>query len=192
MARIYTRSGDKGDTSLFSGDRVSKATLRVEAYGTVDELNSVLSHARLASAHDDVRKHVRDIQRFLFILGADLATPPPDPEDVPDAPEKDLAVRRVSDGEVKQLEEWIDAYWAKLSQLDRFVVPGETEAAAWFHVARTVCRRAERLVVALAEDDKVGEPVLHYLNRLSDLLFTWGRYEDEGVEEADQIAGLRA
>lgn len=186
MVRVYTRTGDKGTTALFDGSRVPKDDLRVETYGTVDELNSQLSLARLATGHDDVRDAVRTIQRFLFVLGSDLATPPADDGD--GAPDK---VRRVTDDDVATLEDHIDAYWGRITETKSFVVPGETEAAAHFHVARTVCRRAERLAVHLAETAPVGAPVVAYLNRLSDLLFTWGRYEDEGVAEADRIGGLK-
>jgi cob(I)alamin adenosyltransferase len=185
MVRVYTKSGDQGQTSLFDGSRVDKDDLRVEAYGTVDELNSILSHARLSTPHDDVRGHVREIQRFLFVLGADLATPPGDGKAAG-------SVRRTSEDEVTSLEHLIDDYWARLSDLDSFVVPGETVPSAHFHVARTVCRRAERQVIHLARSRPVTEAVVHYLNRLSDLLFTWGRFEDEGVAAPDRIRGLGA
>lgn len=185
MVRVYTKTGDQGATSLFDGTRVDKDDLRVEAYGTVDELNSVLSLARLATAHDDVRDHVRGVQRFLFVLGADLSTPPGEGKAA-------SAVRRTTGDDVTALERLIDTYWAKLTDLDSFVVPGETEAAAHFHVARTVCRRAERCVVHVARTAPVNEEAVRYLNRLSDLLFTWGRHEDEGVTVPDRIGGLRS
>ncbi len=183
MVRIYTRTGDQGETSLFDGTRVPKDDLRVGAYGCVDELNSQLSLARLATRHADVRDAVRDIQRFLFVVGADLATPP--------GSGKDAQVKRVGDADVTGLERLIDKYWARLDPLSTFVVPGETVAAAHFHIARTVCRRAERLVVDLSHRGPVGAPLLQYLNRLSDLLFTLGRHEDLGAAPADPIQGLR-
>lgn len=185
MVRVYTKTGDKGETSLFDGSRVAKDDLRVEAYGTVDELNSVLSLARIATSHEDVREVVRGIQRFLFVVGADLATPPGDGKAAG-------AVRRVTEEEVGALEAHIDHYWGLITALDRFVVPGETVAGAHFHVARTVCRRAERLSVHLARQTAVGEPLVRYLNRLSDLLFTLGRFEDEETGQADAIDGLRS
>lgn len=183
MVRVYTKTGDKGTTSLFDGTRVDKDDLRVAAYGTVDELNSFMTAARTATAHEDVRQAVRDIQRFLFVLGADLATPTGDGK-------ASAAVRRVTEADVAKLEAHIDTYWAKITDLDAFVVPGETQAAGHFHVARTVCRRAERLVVQLGRSEPVNEAVVRYLNRLSDLLFTWGRFEDEGVAPPDAIGGL--
>lgn len=184
MVRVYTKTGDKGETSLFDGSRVRKDDLRVETYGTVDELNSILSLGRLATPHEDVRGLIREIQRFLFVVGADLATPVGDHK-------ASAAVRRVSAEDSSMLEAAIDTYWSKLTEIDRFVVPGETVPAAWFHVARTVCRRAERQAVHLGQRDAVGPDVVRYLNRLSDLLFTLGRYEDEGVTPPDAIGGLK-
>lgn len=189
MVRVYTRTGDKGETALFDGSRVAKSDLRVDAYGTVDELNSCLSLARLAVRDPQVAAAVREEQRFLFVVGADLATP----RDRGGASKAAGAVRRVAEADVARLESLIDAYWARIEALDTFVVPGETTAGAHFHVARCVCRRAERLVTALvAADglDRVGAEVLGYLNRLSDLLFTWGRFADEGAAPADRISGL--
>ncbi len=187
MVRIYTRTGDKGETGLFDGSRVGKDDLRVEAYGTVDELTSVLSLARLSVDDAALQKEIREVQRFLFIVGADLATPErPNDEGSPGK-----EVRRVGDDDVAHLEALIDRYWERIDPMDQFIVPGETPAAAHLHVARTVCRRAERLAVRLAREDTVGATVIRYLNRLSDLLFAWGRFADQGHAEADAIGGLK-
>ncbi|MBZ0288377.1 MAG: cob(I)yrinic acid a,c-diamide adenosyltransferase [Anaerolineae bacterium] len=175
--KIYTKTGDDGTTSLFSGGRVSKTHLRVEAYGTVDELNSVLGVVRAHEPHPQTDGWLAQIQRQLFNLGADLATPL-------DA-KADWVVRM--DGEtVLWLEALIDEMTAQLPELKHFILPGGSLTAAQLHVARTVCRRAERLAVALQEQEAIGEHVLHYLNRLSDFLFTLARWENMqagGVED---------
>lgn len=189
MVRIYTRTGDKGKTGLFDGSRVEKDDLRVETYGTVDELTSVLSLARLTVDDPTLKDEIREIQRFLFTVGADLATPQKNPDASPE--DKASQVRRVEEKDVARLEQLIDTYWERVDPMDQFIVPGETPAAAHLHVARTVCRRAERLTVRLARDAPVGPAVIRYLNRLSDLLFAWGRFADQGHAEADAIGGLK-
>jgi cob(I)alamin adenosyltransferase len=172
LTRIYTRTGDKGRTRLVTGETVSKSSARVEAYGAVDELNAALGVARLATgaAEPALDAILARIQNDLFDLGADLATPPPR---TPGGPEP----LRIADSQVARLEQEIDALNAALSELTSFVLPGGTPAAAALHVARTVCRRAERAAVLLIEE--VGEgphgPALRYLNRLSDLLFVAAR-----------------
>lgn len=186
MVRIYTRTGDKGKTGLFDGSRVEKDDLRVETYGTVDELTSVLSLARLAVDEPTLQEELREIQRFLFIVGADLATPPSK-----EGERSGKEVRRVAEEDVARLETLIDRYWEQVDPMDQFIVPGETPAAAHLHVARTVCRRAERLCVRLAREGPVGAEVVRYLNRLSDLLFTWGRFADQGQAEVDAIGNLK-
>lgn len=175
--KIYTRSGDDGSTSLFSGGRVSKTHLRVESYGTVDELNSVLGLARALKPSDATMDKLERVQNHLFHLGADLATPM-------DA--KSEWVVRMDEEKVAWLEATIDQMTADLPPLAAFILPGGTPAAAQLHVARTVCRRAERLVVALAYQEEVGELVIQYLNRLSDWLFTLARWENHqaGIAEA--------
>lgn len=172
--RIYTRTGDDGTTALFSGGRVSKTHLRVEAYGTVDELNSVLGVVRAHQAHSD--HWLAQIQRQLFHLGADLATP---------LDAKSDWIVRIDSSAALWLEQIIDEMTAELPPLTSFILPGGTPAAAHLHVARTVCRRAERLAVALASQDEIGAPIIPYLNRLSDGLFTMARWENlkAGVTE---------
>lgn len=174
--KIYTRTGDDGSTALFAGGRVSKHHLRVECYGTVDELNSALGLARALQplAPTDGRLHT--VQRQLFNLGADLATPL-------DAPTNYIV--RVPAEDVAWLEAEIDAMTAELPELHAFILPGGTPAAAQIHVARTICRRAERLATALAEHEALNPQAVPYLNRLSDFLFTLARWENHqsGVED---------
>jgi cob(I)alamin adenosyltransferase len=174
--KIYTRTGDTGETSLFSGGRVSKTHLRVEAYGTVDELNSLLGLARAHRPHPQTDQWLEQVQNQLFHLGADLATPL-------DA-KADWVVRMDAET-VNWLETTIDQITSELPELKRFILPGGSLAAAQIHVARTVCRRAERLVVALQEHESLGEHVLTYLNRLSDFLFVLARWENKqaGIPE---------
>lgn len=165
--KIYTKTGDDGSTALFAGGRVPKTHLRVEAYGTVDELNAALGLVRAHKPYSD--DWLAQIQRQLFHLGADLATPQ-------DA--KSDWVVRVDAAQVAWLEGIIDQMTAELPPLTSFILPGGTLAAAHLHVARTVCRRAERLAVALAAHEAIGDHVLPYLNRLSDALFTLARWEN--------------
>lgn len=171
LNRIYTGGGDKGETSLADGQRVSKANDRVDAYGDVDELNATLGLARLhADAAVDVA--LSRIQNDLFDLGADLATPRmPEPKREP---------LRVTQGQCDRLEAEIDAVNADLSPLTSFVLPAGSPLAAQLHLARTVCRRAERRVVGLAAHTDIGPTPQLYLNRLSDLLFVMARAANGG------------
>ncbi len=175
--RIYTRTGDEGQTSLFAGGRTSKDTARLHAYGTIDELNSVLGLAVAQGLSEDVESKVNAIQSELFVIGADLATPLK-----AEAP----WITRASEEQVTRLEREIDAMDDRLPPLKNFILPGGTPGAAALHVARTVCRRAERWVVALAGEENVNESTLHYVNRLSDWLFIAARYENmlAGREES--------
>ena len=178
LTRIYTRAGDKGTTRLASGERRKKHDLRIEAYGTVDETNACVGLARL-HVDGDIDAMLGRIQNELFDLGADLATP----DSGKPLPYEPL---RILDAQVARLEREIDQLNGELSPLRSFVLPGGSPAAAALHLARTVCRRAERLVVALAE--KPGETVspaaLKYLNRLSDFLFVASRYvNDRGARD---------
>ena len=175
LNRIYTRTGDGGTTRLASGAPVSKTDLRVEAYGAVDETNAALGVVRLSTADDDrLDPILARVQNDLFDLGADLATPGAD--DGSGAPRL-----RILSGQVARLETEIDALNERLAPLTSFVLPGGSPAAAALHVARTVCRRAERACVALAEREAINSEALKYLNRLSDLLFVAARIaNDEG------------
>jgi cob(I)alamin adenosyltransferase len=185
LNRIYTRAGDAGATRLATGEKVSKADARVEAYGGVDETNACLGMARLHTAADpEFDALLGRIQNELFDLGADLATPPK-----PD--EAEGAALRIIDGQVARLETEIDGLNAQLTPLTSFILPGGTPAAAALHLARTVCRRAEREAVRLAASGQpVSGPALRYLNRLSDLLFVAARYaNDRGRTEVLWQAG---
>jgi cob(I)alamin adenosyltransferase len=178
--KIYTRTGDGGETALFGGDRVTKDHHRVDAYGTVDELNAAVGWAVASVADDEIREHLSLVQHDLFALGAVLATPPreegrPAPKGVPELPS-----RRIS-----EMEDWIDGAEVELPPLRSFVLPGGSRGGAALHVARTVCRRAERAVVHLSTLEPVASGVLAYLNRLSDLLFTYARLENQRVGVAD-------
>ncbi|MFN8375808.1 MAG: cob(I)yrinic acid a,c-diamide adenosyltransferase [Anaerolineae bacterium] len=167
--KIYTKTGDSGETSLFSGGRVPKKHLRVEAYGTVDELNSMIGVARAHQPHPQTNSWLERIQKQLFHLGADLATPL-------DA-KADWIVRIDADS-ISWMETSIDQMTAELPELKNFILPGGSVATAQIHVARTVCRRAERLAVALRDEEPISEHVIPYLNRLSDFLFTLARWEN--------------
>ncbi len=180
--KVYTRTGDDGTTGLFGGGRVAKSHPRIAAYGTVDEANAILGMARaaLAQAPTGPRAGEADallarLQNELFVLGGDLATPG----------ETKYPVPRVTAHHVTALEADIDRLTADVAPLKHFVLPGGTPAAAAVHLARTVVRRAERLVVETSTLEGVSEHVLHYLNRLSDLLFTLSRWlvADAGVDE---------
>lgn len=181
LSRIYTKGGDQGQTSLGDGTRVAKHTARVAAYGTVDEANAAIGLARL-HIEGEADLMLARIQNDLFDLGADLCRPGQDFDD----PE----TLRVRDGQVERLEREIDTMNAALQPLRSFVLPGGTAAAAHLHLARTVTRRAERLVVALAETETVNPAVLRYLNRLSDHLFVLSRWvNDKGARDVLWIPG---
>lgn len=173
LTRIYTKTGDKGQTSLGDGTRVSKDVLRVEAFGTVDEANAAVGVARL-SAKGKLDAMLAAIQNDLFDLGADLC--------VPENPDNHRSRLRVADSQVERLEREIDAMNTKLKPLNSFVLPGGSPLAAQLHLARTIVRRAERLMVALAKKQKIGEPALRYINRLSDHLFVMSRAANNGKD----------
>ncbi len=171
LNRIYTKTGDKGETALGDGTRVPKHALRIAAYGTVDEANAAIGLARI-SALPDIDDMLGRIQNDLFDLGADLCAP----EDGRRGDER----LRVSAEQVARLETEIDAMNDGLTPLTSFVLPGGTPTAAYLHLARTIVRRAERLMVELAENETIGEAALQYVNRLSDHLFVASRYANAG------------
>jgi len=177
LNRIYTKTGDDGETSLGNGSRIAKTHPRISAYGTVDELNSVLG---LALASGEIAAPWRDwllrVQNDLFDLGADLCVPEPEP----DAPAPEPPPLRVIEAQVLQLEQWIDTVNERLEPLKSFVLPGGTVGSGWLHLARTVCRRAEIQVLHLAEFEAVNSFATIYLNRLSDLLFVLARASNNG------------
>lgn len=174
LNRIYTRTGDKGDTALGNMARVPKDALRVEAYGTVDETNATLGLARL-NATGDLAEAITRIQNDLFDLGADLCRP-----DMAKDAEAEYTPLRMVPAQVDRLEAEIDAMNANLQPLRSFILPGGSALAAHLHLCRTVCRRAERLTVALAREEEVNEAALRYLNRLSDWFFVAGRVANNG------------
>lgn len=165
--KIYTRTGDEGETSLFSGGRVRKDHLRVEAYGTIDELNSMLGLARAEALPEIAQQWLERVQNELFVIGADLATP------MDSSP---AWLKRLTMETIEPLENEIDELTLELPPIKNFILPGGTRAAATIHVARTVCRRAERLSVSLAAEEPVNPAIVVYLNRLSDWLFTLARW----------------
>src|SRR5216684_3139169 len=175
LTRIYTRGGDTGETSLGDGTRVPKQSLRVEAFGTVDEANAAIGLARLHTEGEADAMLAR-IQNDLFDLGADLCTP--------ETGRRGAGALRIVAAQVKRLETEIDAMNAELAPLNSFVLPGGTPAGAYLHLARTVTRRAERLVCALAAAETVNPEAVKYLNRLSDHLFVLGRrVNDNGAKD---------
>ncbi|HVY56188.1 MAG TPA: cob(I)yrinic acid a,c-diamide adenosyltransferase [Thermodesulfobacteriota bacterium] len=169
ITKVYTKTGDEGLTSLIGGMRVSKASLRVDAYGDVDELNAVLGLARSVIRNKAVDELLETIQKDLFIVGADLASPP------------GLDVPRIKDDRIEALEHSIDTLLSSLEPLKEFILPGGKPGGAYLHLARTVARRAERKVARLIEEEgpESGRNVLVYLNRLSDLLFVMARIENK-------------
>ncbi|HEX4014443.1 MAG TPA: cob(I)yrinic acid a,c-diamide adenosyltransferase [Candidatus Cybelea sp.] len=185
LTRIYTRTGDGGSTGLVGGQRVSKRALRIETYGTVDELSSVLGVAR-AALRPPAKSHQRAAaldawlawtQDVLFNLGSELATLPED---------LSAAIPRVGASDATALERAIDRAQRDLAPLANFISPGGSPAGAQLHVARTICRRAERLVVAMLEDgESVSSDALRYLNRLSDALFVWARWINDALGEPE-------
>lgn len=187
LSKIYTRTGDKGTTALGSGERVPKHALRISAYGTVDETNATIGMVRvhLGAGQPGLDAKLLRIQNDLFDLGADLC--------MPDRGQKlEYEPLRISEGQVKRLEEEIDEMNSELKPLRSFVLPGGSPAAAALHVARTVSRRAERLMVELAEDpnEPVGAEALKYINRLSDFLFVASRYvNDRGRSDVLWVPG---
>jgi cob(I)alamin adenosyltransferase len=192
ITRVYTRSGDQGETGLVGGKRVPKDALRIEAYGTVDELNSIVGLARVfnrdtpqAAARDHLEDILKRLQNELFDLGSELATPP--------EAFRDGMFRVDADG-VKALESLMDTCQKDLAPLNSFILPGGGRVSAFLHQCRTVCRRAERLVLRLGREEDIGPWPLRYLNRLSDLFFVLARWiaKQSGEPEYLWERGLRA
>lgn len=185
LNKIYTRTGDDGTTGLVDGSRVSKASFRVQAYGDVDETNSVIGLVRTVLQNRRLNDMLARIQNDLFDLGADLATP------LPKDGEKDEEwTLRMSPEQATRLEEELDALNEDLEPLNSFVLPGGSPPAAYLHQARTVCRRAERLVVAMMADTAINPAALTYLNRLSDFLFVAARWcNDQGASDVKWVPG---
>jgi len=174
--KIYTKTGDDGTTGLFGGQRVRKSDRRIDLYGTVDELNAAIGMAAVAVT-GEVAARLREVQNDLFVIGSHLATPPESPS-MAHLPMLDEMM-------IARLEMQIDAADAKLSPLKQFILPGGAEGAARLHLARTICRRAERLLVAAAMDWPIATIVVTYINRLSDWLFVMARLENAKAGVAD-------
>lgn len=174
--KIYTRKGDSGETSLVGGQRVPKDALRIEAYGSVDELNALLGVVRATKPTGEIDNLVRQLQEELFVLGADLATP---------QSEQSKKIPRIEQRHIDFLERQIDRMDGQLTPLTTFILPGGSQTGAQLHVARTVCRRAERLTVRLSKQEAINPLTVVYLNRLSDLLFTLARYANK-VDQATE------
>jgi cob(I)alamin adenosyltransferase len=170
--KIYTRTGDEGETGLFGGGRVLKSHIRVAAYGAVDELNAALGMAVTLPLHEEIGPNLLRIQQDLFNLGASLAMP--GAEDGSSRP----VTPPVPTGRIEEMEAWIDAATSEMPPLDHFILPGGTQGAATLHLARTICRRAEREVVRLSREEAIEGGVIRYLNRLGDLLFVYARLEN--------------
>jgi cob(I)alamin adenosyltransferase len=184
ITKVYTRTGDDGTTGLGSGQRVGKDSARIEAYGTVDEVNSVLGVALASGLSDAIAESLRNIQNELFHLGSDLCILEEDKARMP-AP-------RIEERHVLALEKLMDRLSEELPPLENFILPGGSPGAAHLHVARTVCRRAERLVVALARTQPIGPWTVRYLNRLSDALFVMARHENRRRGVPDVLWNSRA
>ena len=177
LTKLYTRTGDDGTTRLGAGTEVAKDSPRVEAYGTVDELNSCIGQVLAVGVCERLTAELTVIQNRLFDLGGDLATP--------ESENPEFDVPRIEGRHVEALERLIDELTEVVGPLENFIMPGGAAGAAALHLARTVCRRAERLVVALGREEPVGEQMVPYLNRLSDALFVMARFENReaGVDE---------
>lgn len=178
--KIYTKKGDGGETSLFGGQKVKKSSARIAAYGTVDELNSVLGMALTYPHSDQTRSYLEQLQNDLFVLGADLATPI----------SRNTRIDRITQAQVDFLEHAIDEMEEYLPPLRNFILPGGSKTGATIHFARTVCRRAERHAVECREQEELSSLSIVYLNRLSDFLFVLGRFENQqaGTEETPWLS----
>jgi len=177
MSRIYTRTGDQGETGLFGGGRVTKDNARVAAYGDVDELNASLGWAITRLSNADMRERLILVQRDLFAIGAHLATP--------DGARTRAQLPDLPRSRPDEFESWIDGVEDRVGPLSHFILPGGSEAGAALHLARTICRRAERSVVGLARAESVDPDIVKYLNRLSDLLFELARAANRDAGEPE-------
>ncbi len=172
--KIYTKTGDKGQTSLYDGTRVDKDSLRVESYGTVDELNSSIGFAMKFIEEDEIKEKLKKIQMRLFFVAGELATL-----------EEGKYVYKIKEEDIAALEKIIDDYLPKISGVDKFIVPGSSIAAAALHVSRTICRRAERRILTLKREEQVSDILIKFVNRLSDVLYTYARYLENDLTIMD-------
>ncbi|MGM0438755.1 MAG: cob(I)yrinic acid a,c-diamide adenosyltransferase [Bacillota bacterium] len=171
--KVYTKTGDKGKTSLFDNSRIEKDSIRVESYGTIDELNSSLGFARNFIEDEEIKKIIIKTQRNLFNVAGELATPAR--EEFPEKVNKD---------DVEELEKIIDKYLAKMNEKEKskFIIPGSSKGSAALHLSRTVCRRAERRITTLAAEEDISPLLQKYVNRLSDLIYTLARYSESKLD----------
>ena len=165
--KIYTKTGDKGQTSLYDGTRVDKDSIRVESYGTIDELNSYIGLC-MHYINEDEKKVLFNIQRDLFYIGSELATK-----------NTDKLNKVVTDNDIKNLENIIDKYMGEAKGIDSFIIPGTSLASAHLHIARTICRRVERIIISLSKIEEVNPMLIKYINRLSDALYAIARYSED-------------
>ncbi|SCX89588.1 cob(I)yrinic acid a,c-diamide adenosyltransferase [Alkaliphilus peptidifermentans] len=172
--KIYTKTGDKGETSLFDGGRVKKDDIRVESYGTIDELNSSLGFARCFIEDEEITNIIFKIQRELFDVAGELATY-----------EGNKFPERIKEEHVNYLEEVIDNYLAMIPKVDQFIIPGTNKESAALHVSRTICRRAERRIISLKRTDNISDMLLKYVNRLSDTIYTLARFLESDLKYVD-------
>lgn len=177
MAKIYTKTGDDGTTGLFGGKRVRKSDLRVNVYGTIDELNAYIGLITTKNPKPELADALIKLNNLLFVAGSDIATP------LEPKPKFDL--QRIDNADIQWLEQLIDTYTAQLPELRNFILPGGTEISSLLQIARTICRRAERLAVELSGCEDIGQHIVKFLNRLSDYLFTAARYANhlDNIEE---------
>ncbi len=177
--KIYTKTGDAGETSLFGGKRLPKNDDRIDAYGTIDELNSFIGWLRDSVEKEELKNNLKEIQDRLFTIGSNLASDP----------SKNMITPDVIEADVEFLEQQIDAMEEQLTPLKHFVLPGGHSSVSICHVCRTVCRRAERCIISLSQSEKVEEIIIRYVNRLSDYFFVLGRKisQDVGAEEVKWI-----
>jgi cob(I)alamin adenosyltransferase len=178
--KIYTKTGDNGETSLFGGDRVSKDDLRIECIGLIDELNSVLGIAVNEIKSDDINRILNVIQNQLFDLAADIAAPQ-------SSENKNFKIKRIESSYFNYLENEIDKFDSQLPVLKNFILPGGSKGASYLHIARTFCRRAERKTVTLKKSVDISDDIIIYLNRLSDLFFVLARFENKINDIPDVI-----
>ena len=165
--KIYTKTGDKGQTSLYDGTRVDKDSIRVESYGTIDELNSYIGLC-MHYINEDEKKVLFNIQRDLFYIGSELATK-----------NTEKLNKVVTDNDIKNLENIIDKYMGEAKGIDSFIIPGTSLASAHLHIARTICRRAERIIISHRKIEEVNPMLIKYINRLSDALYAIARYSED-------------
>ena len=181
--KIYTKTGDKGETALYGGTRVSKASARVESYGTIDELNAFIGSAKCEISDENIKDQLKKIQFDLFTVGSESATPT---DKLTLANGNSRLTLMISEVEIEELENWMDEFEKELKPLQYFILPGGGKAATSLHICRTVCRRAERSLVFLNESEEIRPELIKYLNRLSDYFFVLSRFVSHLNKEEEE------